>query len=102
MQRVLAPLNHEHSAAAVTAERTLSRLFGGSCQIPLAAFATVDGDQMHLRAMIAMPDGSRIAAAEVRGPAHNPVALGEQVAALLRAQDAEVILAACKAETAPE
>src|ERR1700704_1354066 len=39
---LLAPLNHRDSELAVTAERTLSRYFGGSCQIPLAAFATVD------------------------------------------------------------
>lgn len=94
----LAPLNHPASARAVTAERTLSKAFGGSCQIPLAAFATIDGDTMHLRAMVATPDGRRIATAEAYGPADQPEALGGKIADALRAQDAAAILAACKAD----
>ncbi|NDP58938.1 MAG: hydroxymethylbilane synthase [Oxalobacteraceae bacterium] len=99
---LLAPLDHLATARAVQAERTLSRAFGGSCQIPLAAFAVVDGDQLHLRAMVATPDGVRVASAEARGPADNPEAVGQQVADALRGQDAEIILAICKAEAAIE
>jgi hydroxymethylbilane synthase len=95
LQALLAPLNHTATAQAVAAERKVSKVFGGSCQIPLAAFATVDGGQMRLRAMVATPDGSRMASAEVSGPADAPEQLGEQAAALLRAQDAEAILAVC-------
>ncbi len=95
LHALLAPLNHTATAQAVAAERKVSKVFGGSCQIPLAAFATVDGDQMRLRAMVATPDGSRMASAEVSGPASAPEQLGEQVAVLLRAQDAEAILAVC-------
>lgn len=94
--QMLAPLNHLDSARAVTAERTLSRCFQGSCQVPLAAFATVDGAQMRLRAMIATPDGKRAAAAEVSGPADAPDDLGRRVAALLREQGADAILEACR------
>ena len=92
----LAPLNHEPTALAVAAERTVSRNFGGSCQIPLAAFAAIDGATMRLRAMIATPDGSRIAGAELNGPADAPEALGARIAELLRQQDADAILAACR------
>lgn len=100
LMALLAPLNHEATAQAVMAERKVSRVFGGSCQIPLAAFATVDGADMHLRAMVATPDGSRVASAEVRGVAAQAEQLGGQVAELLRAQDAEAILAVCSAEAA--
>ena len=92
---LLAPLNHTATAQAVTAERKLSKIFGGSCQIPLAAYATIDGDTMRLRAMVATPDGARMASAEASGPADRPEELGEQAAALLRAQDAAGILASC-------
>jgi hydroxymethylbilane synthase len=102
LQRVLAPLNHAETAATVAAERTLSRIFGGSCQIPLAAFATLEGDQLFLRAMVALPDGSRVATAQARGPASAPEALGQQIAALLREQGADAILAACKADIVSE
>ncbi|RJG05650.1 hydroxymethylbilane synthase [Noviherbaspirillum cavernae] len=97
LRQLLAPLDHEATAQAVAAERTVSRSFGGSCQIPLAAYATVDAGTMRLRAMVATPDGQRIATAEASGPADAPGALGEQIAKAMQAQGAEFILAACKA-----
>lgn len=98
----LAPLNHDLTAQAVSAERTVSKAFGGSCQVPLAAFATISDGIMHLRAMIGMPDGSRIASAAVSGAVNSietAQLLGAQVAQALSAQDAEAILAACKEES---
>ncbi len=95
LQRLLAPLNDVATAQVSLAERKVSRIFGGSCQIPLAAYATINGEQMHLRAMVATPDGQRMASAEVSGAASDPEALGEQAAQLLRQQDAAGILASC-------
>lgn len=93
--QMVAPLNHAPTELAVTAERAVSRTFGGSCQIPLAAYATVDGDAMQLRAMVASPDGARIATAEATGVAAAPEALGRQVTETLNAQGAATILADC-------
>lgn len=93
---MLAPLNDTDSARAVTAERTLSRHFGGSCQIPLAAFATVDGAEMRLRAMVATPDGLRVASGDLTGPSDAPEALGRQIAQQLEEQGAAAILEACR------
>jgi len=100
LRAVLAPLNHEDTARAVAAERKVSRVFGASCQIPLAAHAIVEGGELQLRAIVATPDGRRSAFAEGSGPANLPEQLGEQVSALLREQDADAILAECKAESA--
>jgi len=97
---ILAPLHHEPSALVSLAERKVSQVFGGSCQVPLASYATITGDQMHLRALVATPDGKRMISAEASGPAADPLALGQQVAELLRVQDAEGILAACLSEAA--
>ncbi|PUA20797.1 hydroxymethylbilane synthase [Glaciimonas sp. PCH181] len=94
--QVLAPLNHVPTEQAVTAERTLSRIFGGSCQIPLAAFATIDGPSMRLRAMIGTPDGLRTVTADLSGAANAPEALGQKIAEALERQDAAAILLACK------
>jgi len=94
----LAPLNDYATSQAVIAERTLSKSFGGSCQIPLAAYATVDGAWMRLRAMVATPDGTRMAQAEATGSVTAPDALGIQIAQALRMQDAAGILAACLAD----
>lgn len=98
LERLLAPLHHSESALTAAAERSLSRIFGGSCQIPLAAFATLSEGELHLRAMVAMPDGSRIARAELRAPAADPEALGQAIAQMLRAQGADEILAACQSQ----
>jgi hydroxymethylbilane synthase len=99
---LLAPLNHQDTARAVAAERKVSKVFGGSCQIPLAAHATVAGATMHLRAMVATPDGKRSASAELSGPADKPEQLGQHVSELLQQQDAEAILAACREDAAPD
>ncbi len=100
LKALLAPLNHDATARAVTAERKVSKIFGGSCQIPLAAFATVEGTTMRLRAMVATPDGLRAAHGEVAGSWDYPDFLGEQVSILLDSQDAHGILEACRQEAA--
>jgi hydroxymethylbilane synthase len=100
LRALLAPLNHDATARAVAAERKVSRVFGASCQIPLAAHAIVAGGELHLRAMVATPDGRRSAYAESTGPALDPESVGQEVSLRLREQDADAILAECKAESA--
>ena len=92
--QLLAPLEHAPSAACVRAERAVSLALGGSCTIPLGAFAELTGHRLRLRALVAAPDGKRIAQAECVGEAADPEGLGAQVAALLRTRGAEEILAA--------
>lgn len=91
----LAPLNHVPSALAVHAERAVSMAFGGSCEIPLAAFATISDDVMHLRAFVATPYGDKTARAEARGNSQHGIELSAQVVAQLKAQDAAEILKQC-------
>ena len=59
----------------------------------------IHGDEMHLRAMVATPDGQRVAVAEVRGAATQGAELAAHVTTALAAQNAEEILAVCKAQT---
>lgn len=98
LHRLLAPLNDAATEQVSKAERTVSRIFGGSCQIPLAAYATIEGATMRLRAMVATPDGVRMASAEASGPCDAPEQLGERVAQLLREQDGAGILQSCAIE----
>lgn len=93
----LAPLNHVATEQAVLAERMVSRTFGGSCQIPLAAHAQIENGSMHLRALVALPDGSRVVTGEQHGPADQAEALGRAVAQAMEQQGASEVLAACKA-----
>jgi len=89
---LLAPLADEGVSRCVRAERAVSRAFGGSCTIPLGAFAELDGAKLRLRALVAAADGRRVARADVTGSAANPEALGELAAEALRRQGAKEIL----------
>ncbi|HNC81095.1 MAG TPA: hydroxymethylbilane synthase, partial [Rhodocyclaceae bacterium] len=89
----MAPLAEAGTAACVRAERATSRALAGSCEVPLGAYAEVQDGQLWLRGFVALPDGSRIARAERRGPLAEPEALGLALAADLRADGADEILA---------
>ena len=55
--QVLAPLVHLPTLLAVSAERAVSRVMGGSCSMPLAAHATFVGDVLQLHAAWGDPEG---------------------------------------------
>ena len=94
LRRWLAPLDDAITSACVRAERALSRALSGSCQLPLAAYAVALGSEIHLRALVAMPDGRQIVRAELRGDIGAPEALGDALAAEMRRRGADAILAA--------
>lgn len=50
-------LNHLTTWRAITAERAVLESLGGGCQLPAGAIATIDGDRIHLAALVAAPDG---------------------------------------------
>ena len=90
----LAPLNDAATAACVRTERAVSRALAGSCEVPLGAYAEMRDDAIFLRGFVATPDGKRMAHAQLTGAASDPEALGLRLAAELRAQGADEILAA--------
>ncbi len=95
VRSALAPLAHEATWLAVGAEREVSRSMGGSCSMPLAAFATWKGDTLTLNAAWGDPDAPGLL---VRTRASHPVRsqmqareLGALVAAQLQAGGARVL-----------
>ncbi|MPW17530.1 hydroxymethylbilane synthase [Paraburkholderia sp. CNPSo 3157] len=100
----LAPLHHEHTAAAVEAERMVSRALGGSCEVPLAAYAIWHDGALHLRGIVATPDGQRVLSAQASAPAPTTGAaleLGREVASQLEAQGAMDIVRALSTASGP-
>ena len=91
---LLESLQDADSAACVRAERAVNLALGGDCTIPLGAYAELAGGRIHLRALVASPDGKRFARAESTGGSADPEALGRRVADALRREGAEEILAA--------
>lgn len=92
---IVAELDHAPTAICCTAERTVSRLLGGSCELPLGAYADfVDAEKpLRLRAFVANLDGSAYVEAEAFGTPDQPDALGETVAKMLKDQGASQIIA---------
>ena len=87
--QALAPLVHAETWWRVAAERAVSRAMGGSCSMPLAAYATLQGGQLQIDAAWGDPDG-RMALVHAQANAavkdiDTAPALGERVAADLKA-----------------
>jgi hydroxymethylbilane synthase len=84
----LAPLAHTPTWTAVSAEREVSRAMGGSCSMPLAAFAVWQGADLHLRTAFGDAEGVLpLARAQGDAPATNAEQarqLGAQVALRLK------------------
>ena len=89
----LAPLSCQETTACALAERSVSRVLGGSCQVPLAAYAQVHGEQITVDALVAEPDGSLIIRSQESGRIADAEKLGEAAARSLLSQGAEAILA---------
>jgi hydroxymethylbilane synthase len=89
-QRLARQLNHAASNTAVTAERSLLATLEGGCQVPIGAYATVQGATIQLRAIVSSPDGSRVVRDRASGS--EPVALGRELGERLLAAGAREIL----------
>ena len=81
-------LVHTPTWLAVSAERAVSRMMGGSCSMPLAAYAQFDGEQLRIRAAWGDADGVQpVVYAHASGRAADTasaISLGEQVALALQ------------------
>ena len=93
LRELLAPLSCPDTTVCALAERAVSRALGGSCQVPLAAYAQLEGTQLTLKALVATPDGKTIYRAELKGPSAQAELLGTTVAQSLMAQGAGELLA---------
>ncbi len=91
---LIAPLNHTETALRVGAERALNNRLEGGCQVPIASYALLEGDQIYLRGLVGAVDGSNIIRKEIRGAASDGEALGVEVAEQLLASGADKILQA--------
>ncbi|KHM44833.1 porphobilinogen deaminase [Pseudoalteromonas distincta] len=90
---LLAPLEHTQTRIRVNAERSMNRYLEGGCQVPIGAYALVDGEQVHLRGLVGAVDGSEILRDEVTGHVNDAEKLGIELAKKLLAQGADKILA---------
>ena len=94
VQALLAPLADTDTTDRVSAERAMNHRLNGGCQVPIAGYALLEGDELWLRGLVGSPDGSRLFRAEARGPRSQAEAIGRGVAEDLLAQGADTVLEA--------
>jgi hydroxymethylbilane synthase len=94
----LALLNDANAQAATTCERALLQRMGGGCQVPIGAFAEVLKDarngKLHLEAIVADPDGSKLLRESRDGDLGGPEQLGNDAGEALLSRGADEILEA--------
>ncbi len=92
VRELIAPLNDVAAHICVLAERAMCARLGGGCQVPIASYATLTQDQIHLRGLVARVDGTTVLFAEHIGHKANPEVIGLHVANSLLEQGADHIL----------
>ncbi len=101
LKRLLRPLHHAPTFAAVRAERALLAGLGGGCQVPIGAKTSTTNDgNVRLTGFVAELDGSTMLTATETGPIASAEKIGARLAKRLLASGAREILERVDAEAA--
>lgn len=92
IESLLAPLDHPDTHTRLRAERAMNHRLNGGCQVPIAGYAVLEGDEIYLRGLVGRPDGSEVVRGEVRGHRDQAESLGVTLAEQLLQDGADVIL----------
>ncbi|MDE2905886.1 MAG: hydroxymethylbilane synthase [Acidobacteriota bacterium] len=99
VESLIVPLACPRTTSCVVSERAFNRRLEGGCQVPIAAYATLDGEALGLRGLVASLDGTRVLRSQVQGGEENAEALGAEAAAGVLEQGAGEILSEIYATT---
>ena len=92
VEALVAPLACARSSTCVLAERAFNRRLEGGCQVPIAAYATLEDGSLSLRGLVASLDGTRVLRSQVEGPEAEAESLGAEAASMVLEQGAGEIL----------
>ncbi|MGK7377913.1 hydroxymethylbilane synthase [Planococcus sp. 1R117A] len=92
----LAKVNDENTALAVTAERKFLKDMDGSCQVPIAGYATVDNGEISFTGLISSPDADEIYKESIIS--RDPIEAGRTVAERISSQGGYELIQKVKAE----
>lgn len=93
-------LDHLPTRQCSLAERAFLRRFGGGCSVPVAAFASIESDELTLTGLVASPDGRQVLTASRVGSPLSSVELGISLAEELGERGAFEIVQAALEEKA--
>ena len=85
-------LDHYSTRLACLAERSFLRALGGGCQLPIAAHAVLEGDELAVDGLVASQDGKQIVRDVISGKAADAELLGTQLAERLISLGANSLL----------
>ena len=94
IHELLKPLHHEETAACVLAERAMNRRLQGGCQVPIAAYAVQQDNQLNLRGLVGSVDGKQMLTTTQQGETGDAESIGIAAAEALLEQGAGAILEA--------
>ena len=83
-----AALDHAATRTCVEAERAMNRALHGSCHVPVAAFAWLEGEHLNLHGLVGSAHDGRAVRAQAQGRGDMPEGLGLEVAQALLEQGA--------------
>lgn len=89
---ILARVNDLVTWRQVQAERAMLAALGGGCLVPIGAVTRLADGVLTIRGAVLSADGRRRVVATHQGPAHSPLALGQELAATLLAEGADELL----------
>lgn len=92
IHQYLSVLHHDATHLCVTAERAMNARLNGGCQVPIAGFAEIIGDRLHMRGLVGHPNGSVLYRTEGSASLDQAEVLGVRLAEDLLAQGAARIL----------
>lgn len=92
VNELLQVLNHPETHCRVKAERAFNQKLQGGCQVPIAGFAELQGNQLRLRGLVGSEDGKQMIYNEISGDSQQAEQLGISLAEQLLAQGAGELL----------
>lgn len=92
VRSVLMGLNHSETHTTVVAERAFLHRLEGGCQVPIAAYATLAGEELRLDGLVARVDGTTIIRDQITGTHQQAHMLGVQLAERLLTRGGDIIL----------
>ena len=93
VNRMVDALNDADTVDRTLAERAFLAHLEGGCQVPIGAYATLDGDTLHLDGLVGSVDGKTLIRRQVSGPRSKAKQLGVQLADIILELGAREILA---------
>lgn len=97
VEALLTPINDKDTELAIRAERAFMRVLEGGCQVPMGAYASIEGESIILEGFVGSLDGKVLLRDHIKYSYEEPEIAGEKLASKMISQGAKELLASvCK------